>query len=240
MLSDILDNMNQQLSLAMGSGSSGMPMPMPSQGSGSGKQLSDIIMSQEELQEKLGEGEKTEKQSEGEKAKEGSSGKQGSDGEKGNGEGSGEANGTGDTGENGISESELARQYEIYKEQEAIRNQLQDIINGNDLGEEAKRALEQLDRVQDDLLSGNSQRAQKNMSELIQQFLKLKDAANEKDKINERESNSNMSSFQNNTTNSLPEVKEYFNSQEILNRDKLPLDAYYKLRVKEYFKQSND
>ena len=240
MLSDILDNMNQQLSLAMGSGSSGMPMPMPSQGSGSGKQLSDIIMSQEELQEKLGEGEKTGKQGEGENAKEGSSGKQGSDGEKGNGEGSGEGNGTGDTGENGISESELARQYEIYKEQEAIRNQLQDIINGNDLGEEAKRALEQLDRLQDDLLSGNSQRAQKNMSELIQQFLKLKDAANEKDKINERESNSNMSSFQNNTTNSLPEVKEYFNSQEILNRDKLPLDAYYKLRVKEYFKQSND
>ena len=74
----------------------------------------------------------------------------------------------------------------------------------------------------------------------VQQFLKLKDAENEKDKNNQRESNSNTSSFQNNTTNELPEIKKYFNSQEILNRDKLPLDGYYKRRVKEYFKESND
>ncbi|MEH6658759.1 hypothetical protein [Leeuwenhoekiella marinoflava] len=239
MLSHILDNMNQQLSLAMGSGSSGMPMPIPNVGGGAGKQLSDIIMSQEELQNKLGEdGDK--KAMGKEEAKEGSSGEKGSKGEGENGANSGRQNGTGGAEENGISETELARQYEVYKQQEAIRNQLQDLIEKNGLEEEAKKALEQLDLIQEDLLSGNSQNAKKRMSDVIQQFLKLKDAENEKDKNNQRESNSNTSSFQNNTTNELPEIKKYFNSQEILNRDKLPLDGYYKRRVKEYFKESND
>ena len=240
MLSDILDNMNQQLSLAMGSGSSGMPMPFP-QGGGAGKQLSDIIMSQEELQEKLGESDSGNKNGDGkEQGKERSSGENGSGEEGINGKKSGGQNGTGGDGENGISEAELARQYEVYKQQEAIRNQLQDLIEKNGLGEEAKKALEQLDEIQEDLLSGNSQNAKKRMGDVIQQFLKLNDAENEKDKNNQRESNSNTSSFQNNTDNELPEMKNYFNYQEILNRDKLPLDPYYKLRVKEYFKESND
>lgn len=240
MLSDILDNMNQQLSLAMGSGSSGMPMPFP-QGGGAGKQLSDIIMSQEELQEKLGESDSGNKKGDGkEQGKKRSSGDNGSGVEGSNGKKLGGQNGTGGEGENGISEAELARQYEVYKQQEAIRNQLQDLIEKNGLGEEAKKALEQLDQIQEDLLSGNSQNAKKRMGDVIQQFLKLNDAENEKDKNNQRESNSNTSSFQNNTDNELPEMKNYFNSQEILNRDKLPLDPYYKLRVKEYFKESND
>ena len=82
MLSDILDNMQAELSFAMGSGSSGAPMPFPSGGKGSGKRLSDIIMSQKQLQEKLGQGEK-----EGQTGERGDQGEEGKTGKEGEGAG---------------------------------------------------------------------------------------------------------------------------------------------------------
>ena len=240
MLSDILDNMQAELSFAMGSGSSGAPMPFPSGGKGSGKQLSDIIMSQKQLQEKLGQAEK-EGQT-GDSGNQGEDGKDGKDGKEGKGAGgeSGDGNQGQGQNESGSSESELARQYEIYKEQEAIRNELEDMLQQSGMDEETQRVLQYLESIEDDLLSGDSDVARRKMNEVIQQFLKMEEAEQEKDQNNQRESESTSKVYNNTTSNAIPEAKRYFNSKEILNRDKLPLQDNYKLKVKRYFKKEND
>ena len=244
MLSTILDNMQDQLSLSLGKGSSGMPMPLP-KGQGSGKQLSDIITSQKELAEKLGkEGENKSGGEEG-NSKEGKDGK-GKEGGKESGSGSGEGsgsegqNGKGVGGKNSASEAELARQFEIYKQQEEIRNNLQDLINKEGLNEESARILKNIEQVEADLLEGNSSQAKKRMNDVIQQFLKLEKAEQENDKNNKREAESNSKEFSSPVNGILPEKRNYFNTRELLNRDRLPLNGAYKNKVKEYFKQEND
>ena len=241
MLSDILDNMQGQLSMAMGSGSSGMPMPSP--GGGSGKQLSDIIMSQEELAKKLGEGMKSgsneSKGSEGENSTgtQGDEGKKEGDSKPGT-QGASDVQGGSNSGNNG--EAELARQYEIYKQQEELRNRLQDLIQSDNLNEDARQLLKQMEQIEESLLSGDSKQAKRRMDDIIQQFLKLENAEQEKERKTERESNSNSKSFINDVRNEFPELREYFNSDEILNRDELPLDVRYREKVKTYFRKSDD
>ena len=55
-----------------------------------------------------------------------------------------------------------------------------------------------------------------------------------------RESKTNFNEFQNTSTLSPEEIKNYFNTVEILNRSALPLRQEYKQKVKEYFKNNND
>ncbi|MAW95994.1 MULTISPECIES: hypothetical protein [unclassified Leeuwenhoekiella] len=239
MLSDILDNMQGQLSMSMGSGSSGAPMPSP--GSGGDKQLSDIIMSQEELAKKLGEG----KDSGDTKGNKPGDNKEGDGKNSGEGEGSQGDNGTPKEGSNEeaggkAGEAELARQYEIYKQQEDLRNRLQDLIQNGDLDESARDLLKQMEDVEESLLSGNSENARRRMENLIQQFLKLEDAEQEKERRTERESNSNKENFTNDIRNDFPEVRDYFNTDEILNRDELPLKLRFKQKVKNYFDKGDD
>ncbi|WP_179333976.1 DUF4175 family protein [Winogradskyella costae] len=97
-LSDVLDNMEMQMN------------PSPGEGSGGGEQLPDIIMSQEELNEKMEEGvKKSEQGKEGEDGKEGEGkkpgeeGKDGKDGKEGEGDKPGEKGKSGKEGENGES-----------------------------------------------------------------------------------------------------------------------------------------
>ncbi|MGO4912410.1 hypothetical protein [Leeuwenhoekiella sp. W20_SRS_FM14] len=254
LLSNILDNMQGQLSLSLGQGSSGMPMPIPKPGGqGSGKQLSDIIMSQKELSEKLGE--QPGQKGDGDKRKSGNGNDGKSDGEgdakqagSGEGSGSGGENGkssNGGKGENendarSVSEGELARQYEIYKQQEEIRNRLQDLINKEGLKSETTRILKTIEQVETDLLNGNSAQAKKRMSDVIQQFLKLEIAEQEQDKNTKREAEGTTKEFINSANSIIPESRNYFNTKELLNRDQLPLNGIYKNKVKEYFKQDND
>ena len=78
------------------------------------------------------------------------------------------------------------------------------------------------------------------MEDLIQQFLKLEEAEQEKDRKSERESNTNTRNFINDVQNDFPEMREYFDTDEILNRDELPLELRFKQRVKDYFNKAND
>ena len=248
MLSDILDNMQAQLSMQMGSGSGGTPMPFPKGGGGGSKQLSDIIMSQEELAKKLGDDGKKpggKKDGNGEEGEEGKPGDSDKPGESGAGKSGSEGSNAGSEGREGEmpnaeKEAELARQYEIYKQQEDLRSRLEDLIKAGDVEVTDPRLLQQLDQIEEALLSGNSDAAKRRMEEVIQQFLKLEHAEQEKERKKERESATNRNVFKNETTNELPEIKKYFNSDELLNRDNLPLDNLYKLKVKQYFKSTHD
>ena len=229
--------MQDQLSLALGSGSSGKPMPLPQPGGqGLGKQLQDIIMSQREIAEQLGNGKNGEDGQEN--AKE--SGKDSNSKESGSGnKGTNDSKNPKGNGGVGVSEDELARQFEIYKQQESIRKRLEDLIRQEGIIENASQIFKNIDQIESELLNGNPEQAKRRMNEVIQQFLKLEDASQEKDKNSKRESVSNDKLFSNSARDIIPDSVQYFNSKELLNRDVLPLNTSYKIKVKEYL-QDND
>ncbi|WP_416445631.1 DUF4175 family protein [Leeuwenhoekiella sp. A16] len=236
-LSDILGNMQQQLS-GMGQGSSGMPAP--GQGKGGGMQLSDIIQSQEELN-KMGEGQDGKGKGEGEGDSD--SGEKG--GEKGSdkGEGSaagesGQGNGGSGNGENGMSEEQKALQYEIYKRQESIKQELLKYLQENGLSATGNKLVKEMENIENRLLeSGVDDNAMSRMLNLKHKLLELENAAQEQGKKEERESSTNQSAYQNNIINTVPNASEYFQNKEILNREAIPMRTIYDGKVQAYFKK---
>lgn len=242
-LSDVLDNMNQQMN------------PSPGQGQGQGQQLPDIIMSQEELNKKMEEGmkkgEKGKKPNEGEggeqgegqklqdgengSQKDGKSGKDGKDGKSGDKQGNQQGEGEGN------SEDSNGELYEIYQRQQQLRQALE-----NKLGEEGKKGfggelLKKMEEIELDLINkGFTNQTLQKMMELQHQLLKLENATFMQGQDNKRKSETNNKTFENTTPNQIPKAKEYFNTTEILNRQALPLQQVYKKKVQEYFKKASD
>ncbi|MBM1105229.1 hypothetical protein JQC67_03660 [Aurantibacter crassamenti] len=260
-LARILENMQQSMQMGQGQG----------QSEGQEFQLPDIIKGQGELKEKMdqmgqsgqgkpGQGEEG-KQGEGKKpgeggekgeGKEGSSGQDGQMGENGAGEkqgeggkkGSGQGNGQeGGEGQVQPSEQELQELYEIYKEQQMIRqqleNQLKDMINSSDQNL-AKKLLKQMEDFENDLIeNGVTRRTQNKMNTIQHQLLKLENAALKQGKKQERESKSNQENFQNPITTKPAVLEDYRNEIEILNRQDLPLLQNYRNKVKQYFQKDD-
>ena len=245
-LVNILDNMQE--SMKMGAGS----------GSGSDDQLPDIIKGQGELKEKMeGAGKAEGKNGEEGEGKEGSKGKDGEKGTKGNqhgenGEGksgqdgkgnSGEGNGSNDQGQEQPSENELRELYDIYKEQQRLRNllekQLNDMMYERDrqLG---KKLLKQMEDFENDLLqNGITKRAQNKVNTINYELLKLENAALKKGKKRERESTTGKEGFRNAILSKPMHLDNYRNEIEILDRQALPLRQNFQIRVKEYFKNND-
>jgi len=214
-LSDVLDNMEMQMN--------------PSQGQGQGDmQLPDIIMSQEELNKQMQEGlEKKEGEQKGNK--EGDKPKDGDSQNQKQGEGS-------------PSNEELNGELmEIYKQQQKLREQLE-----NKIGKEGKNGvggdlLKQMEDVELDLINkGFTNKTLQKMMELQHQLLKLENATFQQGEDQKRKSETNTKEFSNNTNSQLPNAQKYFNTTEILNRKALPLNLEYQKKVQEYFKQKND
>ena len=218
-LAKLLDNMQQ--SMQSGSG----------KGQGNDDQLPDIIQGQQELGEKMGKQGKSGEQGqkgqqgksgengkegqggkEGELGKEGNSGKDGDDGENGNSgkdgngkngkgqNGQGEGNAEGGSG-NGPSEEELKEIFEIYKEQQTIRQKLEQQLNNiieKDKQDLAKKLVRQMENFENDLLeNGITQRTVNKMNTIQHQLLKLENAALKQGERKERESKTNRIQFQN-------------------------------------------
>lgn len=241
MLSSILNNMQQQLS-GSGNGQGGKPKP----GAGeAGKQLSDIIMSQEELSKKMGKGKSlSDKGKKGEKVesgKDGQDGKEGKDGEAGENGQSGEWQGQASQSGDGLSEQQRAEQYEIYKEQQQIRQQLEDLIKQEGLRGNAENLIKEMKNLEDQLLNGGiDEAAQRRMENLKHELMKLKEAEQEQGQEQKRESQSNRKSFSNDAISIEKEAKNYFNTKELLNREPLPLNGDYKIKVQRYFNGINE
>lgn len=250
-LSDSLDNMQQEMS--SGGGNSGEEE----------QQLPDIIQSQEELNKKMQEGmqeskkpgEKQggkqgetgeEKEGEGKKGEEGKEG-QGKEGEKGQKEGEGKEGEQGKEGEGkgglGNSEEMSEQIYEIFKQQQQLRQMLEQQINdkkGKGETGDAKRLVKEMERIENELLeNGFNERTLQRMTNLKHQLLKLKDAAFQQGQKEERESKTNQQQLNNSSNNKTPDIQQYFNQVEILNRQVLPLRQNYKRKVQEYFKNDD-
>lgn len=253
------ESLQQMQAMAMGSGQGqgeGQPSPGQGQGEGRGFQLQDIIQKQGELGEQIGQGKgkkegesgspgsgKNGQSGQGQQSGQGNqSGKSGQQGEKGEGgQNGGEGNG-GQQGKQGNKSSEQlsGEIYEIYKRQQELRNQLEDMIRKEGLDEKAKNLARQMKRVEDELLrSGVTERTESQMKNIQHQLLKLEEASLQQGQDNKRESETNRKSYQNPTKLQLDKAKEYFNTTEILNRQSLPLQQNFKIKVQEYFK-SND
>jgi len=250
-LAELLDNMQQSL------------MPGQGQGGGGDFQLPDIIQSQEELRKRAmqGQGKGNEQGSQEGNQKGNEPGKEGAQGTEGaqEGEGSTEGNGEdkqgkgtepgqrqGQEGRNGPGDGEesYAEFFEIYKEQQKIRQelekQLEDMLNDGDrkLGEKIAREMEVFE--EELLRNGITERTADRLNRIQQQLMRLENAALEQGERKERESTTNKTRFTNPIL-TRPEVFERTGDEiEFLNREALPLRRIYREKVKLYFNKSDN
>ncbi len=255
-LAKLLDNMEQ--SMKSGSGS----------GAGKGFQLPDIIKGQQSLGEKMNGAKPGSKGNSGKgNGSEGKSGENGDEGGKksGNGDGNEEGKGKGKSGKNGdqgrsgngaglggrgsgegsseTPESNMKEIYEIYKQQQQIRaeleKQLEDMINDSDKSL-TKKILQQMRDFESDLIeSGITRRTQSKVNIIQYELMKIKGAALKQGKKNEREANQAKKQFNNSLITRPSVLDNNTNEVEILKRQSLPLRPNYKTKVKSYFKSDD-
>ena len=231
--SNVLDSMQESLSMSPGSGQGDMQMP-------------DIIMSQEQLnkmmEEGMKKGENGKPKDEG-KGKEGENGKEGEKGKKGNKNGnqSGEGKDGNQQNGDGFNNDSNGELYEIYQKQQALRQALEDKLAKEGMGGTGERLVRQMEEIEMDLLNkGFTNQTLQKMMQLQHQLLKMENATFQQGQDNKRKSETNSTDFDNNTNSSIPTAKQYFKSTEILNRQTLPLQQVYKKKVQSYFKNTND
>ncbi len=236
-LSNILDNMQENMSMSAGKGEGDMQLP-------------DIIMSQEELNKLMEEGMKkgekgkpnkgdSGKEKEGEGDKKGENGKDGKEKEKEKGKEK-KSKQSGGEGE-GNSEEENGLLFEIYQQQQQLRQALQDRIEKEGLGGSGDALVRKMEDIELDLLNnGFTNQTLQRMLELKHQLLKLENATHQQGEDNKRESKTNKKHFDDSNINLIPKAKQYFQTTEILNRQALPLQQIYKKKVQEYFKNADD
>ena len=216
-LSDVLDNMEEQLNPSVGQGQGNLDL-----------QLHDIIMSQEELNKMMQEGLK-QKGNEG-KPKDGENKKSGKDGKKQSGQ-SGEE---GDEMTNGML-------YQIYQQQQELRQALEKRLEKEGKKGQGISELMEMEEVELELLNkGFTNKTLHKMMQLEHQLLKLENATFQQGEDDKRESKTNLDSFNNNLSTQIPQAKQYFKTTEILNRHALPLQQAFKLKVQTYFKGADD
>ena len=202
------------------------------------------------MNKKIGEGEK-----EGNSGQKGNTNGDGKEGDQGQGNEGGAKQGqggqqNGETGQGGgqgangmnqgLSESEMENLYNIYKQQQEIRKQLEDYIEDHGLMEEAGNLLKEMEKAENDLLENGLNSENRNRLNNVQhELLKLKEAENEQGEDDKREARTSYDTFTNPVSDFTPQAAEYFNNKEILNRESLPLQGDFKLKVQLYFNKND-
>lgn len=228
LLSEALSNMEAQLELSSGQGQEEMQLP-------------DIIKSQEalseEMEKKLG---KKGKDSEGESGdlKPGNKGKE-----------SGDQNGTepssgskpSDSTQGSGNEGDSGELFEIFKQQQELRDALQDLLMKNGFSKSDNALLKSMSKIEESLINnGVTQNTLDQMNALKHQLLKLNKATLEQGEDSKRQSDTGVSTLTAEPSVGPETIKQYFNTTEILNRQSLPLRQDIQKKVQEYFKTYND
>ncbi|WP_155807124.1 hypothetical protein [Gillisia marina] len=211
MLSEVLGNMQEMANLSLSPN-----------GSGEGMQLPDIIKAQEGLNKEMEEGIEEGEGKPNQKGKD-NPGENGKDGKEGQGEGQ-------------LGEEGSAKLYEIFKEQQLLRQQLEDKLREAGLDKKNAGMLNEMERIERELLEkGFNRETLRRMNQIQHRLLQLEEAVREQEEEDRRTSKTNLENFKNTTQDQNLRAKEYFNSTEILNRQSLPLRQIYKTKVKRYF-----
>ncbi len=232
LLSSSLDQMQQMMQMP-GSGKKGKQPDFS---------LPDIIKKQ---QENISQCENGKKPGKGKNAKPGDKGQKPGDskGDKPGDKNKGESGKKGKDGKplNGKdgtpSEAESQEIYQIYKQQNALRNQLNDMIDGH-TGDvtQAKKVVKSMEDLERKLLNeGITDRVVEQMTQINYELLKLKNAAFEQGMEEKRTATTNTKTFKAKQIEDIRTLKKYKNQDEILNRQSLPLRTIYKKKVQDYF-----
>jgi len=72
------------------------------------------------------------------------------------------------------------------------------------------------------------------------ELMKLDEAFYQQGQDEKRQATTNRNDFKNTKRMSQEEIKSYFNTTEILNREALPLRNNYQIKVQQYFKTRDD
>jgi hypothetical protein len=220
MLSETLSNLQLSIS-SMSSG--GKPKP----GNNPGMQLPDIIKKQQSLADKMKEGLKK-----GEKPGDKSGDKPGQNKSNSNGkESKKDADVEGSDGE-GNAKAIM----DIYREQKQLREALENELKKQGIGGLGINALSQIKAIEKQLINkGFKNETLQKMFIIKQELLKLETAIQEQGQDNKRQSEIGKDVFKSNRNTLSPDVIEYLNSIEILNRQSLPLRSNFNQKVQQYF-----
>lgn len=131
--------------------------------------------------------------------------------------------------------------FEIYKQQQELRQKLQDRLSKEGLNGNGGVLLKKMEGIEQQLLDkGFNQSTLQEILNLKYELLKLDEADFEQGQETRREAETNFKDYRNNIQLSPEEIKKYFNTTEILNREALPLRQNYKNKVQDYFKGNTE
>ena len=137
-------------------------------------------------------------------------------------------------------EEMTGEQYQIYQEQQALRKVMEELMNktGKE-GNKGKEALKKMKALEEQLLDkGFDNTVLRQMMQLEYELLKLDDASLKQGNDNKRESETNINNFKNRVIEQIDFKSLFFNPDEILNRQPLPLRGNYKKKVQRYFQEN--
>ena len=129
---------------------------------------------------------------------------------------------------------------QIYKEQQQLREALQNELNKQGVGNQGQSAIEQMKQLEKQLLNkGFDNDVLQRMLNLKYELIKLDKAIQLQGEEKKRQAETNKKVF-NNTSNALPtKLQNYINSTEILNRQSVPLQPSFNQKVQIYFKPND-
>jgi len=146
-------------------------------------------------------------------------------------------------GRQGKSKEQLSgEQYQIYREQQQLREQLEKLLGEDGVkGSKSKETLNRMKELEQELLEkGLTNEVLENMLKLEYELLKLDDAKLKQGKEARRESESSKKQYSDRIIEQLLLRQQTINLKEVLNREPLPLRRNYQKKVQEYFKTLDD
>ena len=185
--------------------------------------------------------------SKGNGGRNGSSGDNGRDG-KGKNNSRGKSNDSsgseGQEGVGGMSEKQLEELLEIYKEQQRLRNKLEEQLS-NRLGKAERqllqRAVQEMRSVENELLrEGVTRQTRTRMNQIQQRLLQMRGAAFQQELDNQRQSRTNRSTFgsENGVINTMS-GKSLSDQEKLISRP-LPISVRYKSIIRAYFSSKSE
>jgi Domain of unknown function (DUF4175) len=140
----------------------------------------------------------------------------------------------------GNGEDMSAEQYDIYKQQEALRQALDDLIkNAGKSGSKGDKAKQLMDDLEKQLLDkGFTNTVLQKMTALQHELLKLEKAKLKQGTDNKRKATTNTKQFKERFIKTLKFKRDSTFKNEILNRKPLLLKLPYQKKVQQYFKDS--
>ncbi|MDO4727967.1 MAG: hypothetical protein Q4B43_03055 [Bacteroidota bacterium] len=133
-------------------------------------------------------------------------------------------------------EGDAGELYEIYKEQQMLREALEKMKKQGNSG--VDNAVELMKQLEKQLLDKkNKNNVINNMQNIKVELLKLDKAQKTEGEDNDRKSNTNFNNYD--TTNRILNLKlrDFLYNTEILNKEKLPVNSIYNTKIQNYYKK---